>query len=132
MRVVLWDTRTLDASKDFAGGFGVGKYPGGPRLRDKLIRYFFTRDRRPVALVFAHLVAIFRQLGHEVAYSEDRIPAGADLYVFCPSLITLDLERRAMARTLAENPILSAGGDRVLGPGRGHGVRAARTGPASA
>ncbi len=40
--------------------------------------------------------------------------------------------RPLVCRTLAENPILSAGGDRVLGPGRGHGVRAARTGPASA
>ena len=24
MHVVLWDTRKLDVSKDFAGGFGVG------------------------------------------------------------------------------------------------------------
>jgi len=103
MHVVLWDTRKLDVSKDFAGGFGVGQYCGGG-LRGRIIRRFYTRDRRPVALLFAHLAAIFRRLGHRVQYREDRAPRGADLYVFCPSLITLDLERRAMARVLAENP----------------------------
>jgi radical SAM superfamily enzyme YgiQ (UPF0313 family) len=109
MRVVLWDTRKLDASKDFAGGFGVGQYPGQGGLRGRLIRHFYTRDHRPVALSFAYLAAIFRRLGHEVEYAEDRLPGGADLYVFCPSLITLHLERQAMARVLAENP-----GARVL------------------
>jgi anaerobic magnesium-protoporphyrin IX monomethyl ester cyclase len=104
MRIVLWDTRKLDASKDFAGGFGVGNYPGGKGLRNKIIRHFYTRDRRPVALLFAHLAAIFRRLGHQVEYTEDHILAGADLYVFSPSLITLHLERQAMARTLAGNP----------------------------
>lgn len=104
MHVVLWDTRKLDASKDFAGGFGVGKYPGGNRFRDKVIRRFYTRDRRPVALMFAHLAAIFRRLGHEVEYVEDRLRSEADLYVFCPSLITLHLERRAIVRLLARNP----------------------------
>lgn len=104
MQVVLWDTRKLDASKDFAGGLGVGQYPGRGGLRGKIIRRFYTRDRRPVALLFAHLAAIFRRLGHRVRYVEDRIVPGADLYVFCPSLITLDLERRAMAAVLAHNP----------------------------
>jgi len=104
MRIVLWDTRKLDASKDFAGGFGVGQYPGHGGVRGKLIRYFYTRDRRPVALLLAHLAAIFKRLGHRVEYTEDRFPAGADLYVFAPSLITLQLERQAMARILAENP----------------------------
>lgn len=104
MRVVLWDTRKLDASKDFAGGFGVGQYPGHGGLRGRIIRHFFTRDRRPVALSFAYLAAIFRRLGHEVEYAEDRLVSGADCYVFCPSLITLDLERQAMAQVRADNP----------------------------
>lgn len=109
MRVVLWDTRKLDASKDFAGGYGVGQYPGHGGIPGRLIRYFYTRDRRPVALNFAYLAAIFRQLGHEVLYAEDRIVPGADLYVFAPSLITLHLERQAIAKVLARNP-----GARVL------------------
>lgn len=104
MQVVLWDTRRLDASKDFAGGFGVGKYPGGRRLSDRIIRRFYTRDRRPVALTFAYLAAVFQRLGHRVQYARDRTAHGADLYVFCPSLITLDIERVAMARVLARQP----------------------------
>ena len=104
MHVVLWDTLKLNASKDFAGGFGVGTHPRLEGIRGRLIRYFFTRDRRPVALLYAHLASVFRQLGHRVRYVVDRIPSGADLYVFCPSLITLRLERRAMARVLARNP----------------------------
>jgi len=109
MRVVLWDTRKLDASKDFAGGYGVGQYPGHGGLRGRLIRFFYTRDRRPVALSFAYLAAIFRRLGHHVEYAEDSLVQGADLYIFSPSLITLHLERQAMAKVLAQNP-----GARVL------------------
>ncbi len=105
MQVVLWDTRRLDASKDFAGGFGVGLYPRGGGLSGAVIRRFYTRDRRPVALVFAHLAAAFRSLGHRVHYCEDRLPRNqADLYVFCPSLITLPLERRTMAQLLGRFP----------------------------
>ncbi len=109
MRVVLWDTRKLDASKDFAGGFGVGQYPGHGGVRGRIIRHFYTRDRRPVALSFAYLAAIFRRLGHEVQYAEDRLVRGADLYVFSPSLITLHLERQAIAKVVEQNP-----GARVL------------------
>jgi hypothetical protein len=104
MRVVLWDTRKLGASKDFAGGYGVGQYPARGGLRDWIIRRFYTRDRRPVALTFAYLAAVFRQLGHRVCYAEDQTPRGADLYVFCPSLITLHLERQAIRRVLADTP----------------------------
>ncbi len=104
MQVVLWDTRKFGVSKDFAGGFGVGQYPGHGGFRGRIIRRFYTRDRRPVALLFGHLASIFRRLGYEVRYTEDRIPGGADLYVFCPSLITLNLERRAMASLLAQKP----------------------------
>ena len=59
MQVVLWDTRKSDVSKDFAGGFGVGQYPVRPGLRNGIIRYFYKRDRRPVALLLAHLAAAF-------------------------------------------------------------------------
>ncbi len=105
MQVVLWDTRKLDASKDFAGGFGIGLYPRGGGVRNAIIRRFYTRDRRPVALVFAHLAAAMRSLGHRVDYCEDRLPRRqADFYIFCPSLITLPLERRAMAQLLERFP----------------------------
>ena len=110
MNVLLWDTRQLDVSKDFAGGFGIGMYrgPGGPR--DAIVRWFYRRDRRPAALLFAHLAAVFARLGHRVKYLVDQPPptrstgCPADLYVFNPSLITLDLERRVIARLLAEEP----------------------------
>lgn len=104
MRIVLWDTRQADASKDFAGGYGVGQYHGRGGLGGKLIRRLYKRDRRPVALVFAHLAAIFRRLGHAVEYSEDRVPTGADLYVFHPSLVSLPLEVRAMQTALRQTP----------------------------
>jgi tRNA A37 methylthiotransferase MiaB len=104
MRVVLWDTRKLDVAKDFAGGYGVGQFPGNGGIGGRIIRHFFKRDYRPVALIFAHLAAIFRDLGHTVEYSLDRVPPGADLYVFNPSLITLSLERQAIARALAISP----------------------------
>lgn len=104
MRVVLWDTRKRDASKDFAGGYGVGQYPGGRTVRSKFIRWLFKRDRRPTALNFAYMAAIFRGLGHQVEYAEDRIPGDADLYVFNPSLVTIHLERKAIRAALADNP----------------------------
>jgi anaerobic magnesium-protoporphyrin IX monomethyl ester cyclase len=104
MRVVLWDTRKLDVAKDFAGGFGVGQFPGNGGFLGRVVRHYFKRDRRPVALVFAYLAAIFRSLGHQVEYALDRVPPGADLYVFNPSLITVPLERQAMARALAATP----------------------------
>ncbi len=104
MHIVLWDTRRLDASKDFAGGFGVGYYPGRGGLRGRIIRRYYTRDHRPVALLYAHLAAVFGRLGHRVEYAEDRIPGGADLYVFVPSLITLELERRTIAELKSRHP----------------------------
>jgi anaerobic magnesium-protoporphyrin IX monomethyl ester cyclase len=109
MNVLLWDTRQRDVSKDFAGGFGVGMYHGRHGLRDRVIRWFYRRDQRPAALLYAYLAAVFARLGHQVKYVVDRPrPAsgcrGADLYVFNPSLITLDLERQVIARLLAEEP----------------------------
>jgi radical SAM superfamily enzyme YgiQ (UPF0313 family) len=106
---MLWDTRRNDISKDFAGGFGVGMYrtKGGPR--DAIVRWFYRRDRRPVALVYAYLAAAFARLGHQAKYVVDRPPRGADLYVFNPSLITLDLEREVIRQLLADEP-----GARVL------------------
>ena len=93
MHVVLWDTRKLDVSKDFAGGFGVGQYHGKGGVLGWIVRRYYRRDHRPVALAFAYLAAIFRKLGHRVEYAEDDLTTGADLYVFNPSLITLELER---------------------------------------
>ncbi|MGA2032441.1 MAG: radical SAM protein [Thermoguttaceae bacterium] len=104
MRVVLWDTRKLDVSKDFAGGFGIGQYPGHGGLRGRIIRRFFKRDYRPAALLFAYLAAVFSRLGHRVEYAEDRLPTDADLYVFFPALITLPLERQKIQWLLAQNP----------------------------
>ncbi len=104
MHVVLWDTRQLDVAKDFAGGFGIGQYPGFGGFRGQVVRWGFKRDRRPVALNFAYMAAIFAKLGHTVEYAEDRIPTGADLYVFNPSLITLALEIAAIREVLAKNP----------------------------
>ena len=104
MRVVLWDTRELDVAKDFAGGFGVGQYPGRGGIGGFVIRRFYKRDYRPVALLFAYLAAIFRDLGHKVEYALERVPTGADLYVFNPSLITLSLERTAIRRALEAAP----------------------------
>lgn len=104
MRVVLWDTRKLDVAKDFAGGYGVGQFPGNGGIGGRIVRHYYKRDTRPVALVFAYLAAIFSRLGHSVQYVLDRVPPGADLYVFNPSLITLALERQAIARALASTP----------------------------
>jgi radical SAM superfamily enzyme YgiQ (UPF0313 family) len=104
MHITLWDTRQLDVSKDFAGGYGVGQHPGTGGFRGRIIRRFFTRDRRPTALVYPYLAAIFRKLGHTVEYAQDRLPLGSDLYVFSPSLVSLAVERKAIAETLAKNP----------------------------
>ena len=58
MRVVLWDTRKLDVAKDFAGGYGVGQFPGGGGIGGRIVRHFFKRDYRPTALVDIRLVAL--------------------------------------------------------------------------
>jgi radical SAM superfamily enzyme YgiQ (UPF0313 family) len=108
MQIVLWNTRPRDAAKDAAAGFGAGFLPGRTGWRGGLVR-LLPRDRPPVPLVFAHLSAIFRRLGHEVCYVEDRLPPGADLYVFCPSLATIPRERRAMGRLMGQT-----GSPRVL------------------
>jgi radical SAM superfamily enzyme YgiQ (UPF0313 family) len=104
MHITLCDTRQHDVSKDFAGGFGVGQHPGTGGVRGWIIRRFFTRDRRPTALIFAYLAAIFQELGHTVEYAEDRLPEKSDLYVFCPSLVTLALERQTILDLLKKNP----------------------------
>lgn len=104
MQVILWDTRKLDASKDFAGGYGVGQYHGLGGPRGWLIRRMYKRDYRPVSLNFAYLGAIFRKLGHEVSFVEDGSPPPADLYVFNPSLITLDIERKTIQQVRTKYP----------------------------
>lgn len=104
MKVVLWDTRQRDVSKDFAGGFGVGQYHGHGGWRGWIIRRLYKRDYRPAALVFAYLAAVFRSLGHHVRYVLDDLPPDADLYIFNPSLITLDVERTAIQRLRSVAP----------------------------
>jgi radical SAM superfamily enzyme YgiQ (UPF0313 family) len=104
MLVCLWDTRQRGVSKDFAGGFGVGMFPGGRNLRQRLVRWGYRRDYRPVALNFAYLAAIFRRLGHRVEYCVDRTPPDADLYVFNPALQTIDLEQAAIQSVLRQSP----------------------------
>lgn len=104
MRIALWDTRRLEASKDFAGGMGVGIYSGRGGLRGRIVRHFYRRDRRPVALLWAYLAAVFRRLGHEVEYLEDRPARGFDLYVFCPALMTLAHEIDVIRRLRAAEP----------------------------
>ena len=63
MHVVLWDTRKRDVSKDFAGGFGVGQYPGHGGWRGWIIRRFFTRDRRPVSFALCSFGGDFSPFG---------------------------------------------------------------------
>ena len=50
MHIVLWDTRKLDVSKDFAGGYGVGQYHGRGGPLGQFVRYMYKRDYRPPAL----------------------------------------------------------------------------------
>ena len=104
MNILLWDTRQRDVSKDFAGGFVVVMYRGQGGPRDRIVRWFYRRERRPAALLYAYLAAAFTRLGHQVRYVVDQPPRGADLYVFNPSLITMDLERQVIARLKAEEP----------------------------
>jgi radical SAM superfamily enzyme YgiQ (UPF0313 family) len=104
MNILLWDTRQRDVSKDFAGGFGVGMYRGQGGPRDRIVRWFYRRDHRPAALLYAYLASAFARLGHQVQYVVDQPPCGADVYVFNPSLITLDLERQVIARLRADEP----------------------------
>ena len=104
MHVVLWDTQKNDVQKDYAGGMGTGLFRGGGRFGDWLISRGYRRDRRPVALNFAYLAGILKELGHTVEYVLDRAAAGADLYIFNPALLTLDLEHQAMQEILAKRP----------------------------
>ena len=104
MQVIFWDTRKLNVCKDSAGGFGVGRYPGRRGSRRATAALNYGRHCRPVAMIFANLAAIFRRLGHSVEYVTDRIRVGADLHVFCPSLITLQLEQATIIRLLARQP----------------------------
>jgi len=104
MQVVLWDTRNLGGAKDSAGGFGVGPWVGTGGLGDRLLARLLSERRRPPPLLLAHLAAVFRLLGHRVRYVVDRVPPRADLYVFCPSLVSLPRDRAAAAAVLARQP----------------------------
>jgi hypothetical protein len=82
---------------------GVGMFPGRGGLRGRLVRHWYRRDYRPVAMAFAYLGAIFKQLGHDVDYVEDELPT-ADVFVFHPSLLTLAIERETMEQINRTQP----------------------------
>ena len=105
MNVVLWDTRRNNAQKDFAGGMGVGMHPGTGGIRGKIIRQMYLRDYRPTPLNFAYLVAVIKRLGHTPIYSLDQTnPPTADVYIFNPALVTLDIEIEAIKSVRKHNP----------------------------
>lgn len=105
MNVVLWDTRRNNAQKDFAGGMGVGMHPGTGGIRGKIIRQMYLRDYRPTPLNFAYLVAVIKKLGHTPIYSLDQQnPPTADVYIFNPALVTLDVEIEAIRNVRSRNP----------------------------
>ena len=105
MNVVLWDTRRNNAQKDFAGGMGVGMHPGTGGIRGKIIRQMYLRDYRPTPLNFAYLVAVIKRLGHTPIYSLDQQnPPTADVYIFNPALVTLDIEIEAIKHVRSRNP----------------------------
>jgi anaerobic magnesium-protoporphyrin IX monomethyl ester cyclase len=104
MHVCLWDTRRGGISKDFAGGYGVGMFSGGSNLRQRLVRWAYCRDRRPTALNFAYLAAIFRRKGYSVEYCIDSLPSDADIFVFNPALQTIDVEKTAIREVLMRRP----------------------------
>lgn len=103
MKVCLWDTRKNDVQKDFAGGMGVGMPTGAGGKRSRFIRHMYKRDFRPTALNFAYLAAVLKKLGQEVEYSLDEIPP-ADVYLFNPALLTLDLEMKTIQEVSSRYP----------------------------
>lgn len=103
MKIVLWDTRHNDAQKDFAGGMGVGMHPGSGGVRGRIIRMMYQRDCRPVAMNFAYLSAIFKQMGHQVQYAVDRAETG-DAFIFNPALMTAEIERNRIAEIRKNHP----------------------------
>ena len=103
MNVCLWDTRRNQVQKDFAGGMGVGMPEKTGGLRENFIRRMYLRDYRPTALNFAYLVAVLKQLGHDVSYSLDAI-VPADVHIFNPALLTLDLEIETIRQIAAKQP----------------------------
>ena len=106
MNIVLWDTRRNHAQKDFAGGMGVGMPQSDGGLRGKIVQRMYLRDYRPTALNFAYLVAVIKKLGHTPIYVLDQEnPPTADVYIFNPVLMTLEIELEAIRRVRSRNPI---------------------------
>jgi radical SAM superfamily enzyme YgiQ (UPF0313 family) len=103
MKVCLWDTRRNDVQKDFAGGMGVGMPTGAGGKRSQFIRRMYKRDFRPTALNFAYLVAVLKQLGLSVDYCLDEIRS-ADVYIFNPALLTLDMEMKKIEEIATKYP----------------------------
>ena len=103
LKVAMWDTRRNDVQKDFAGGMGVGMHPGGGGMKGRIVRMMYQRDYRPVAMNFAYIGAVCKKLGHRVVYLEDRL-VRADVYIFNPSLLTIEFERQAITQVLMKYP----------------------------
>ena len=76
---------------------------GAGGLRSRFIRRMYKRDFRPTALNFAYLVAVLKQLGLEVEYSLDEVKP-ADVFIFNPALLTLDLEMRTIEQVAKRFP----------------------------
>lgn len=103
MKVCLWDTRRNNVQKDFAGGMGVGMPTRTGDVRGNFIRRMYLRDYRPTALNFAYMVAVLKQLGHDVHYSLDTV-IDADVHIFNPALLTLDAEIEVMQEIMSSQP----------------------------
>jgi len=101
MDIVLWDRRARRVVKEAAGGFGAVGHVSLGGIHGLVLDYLAGRDRAPAPLIFAILAGVFRRLGHHVRYLPDCLPPRADAYVFCPSLPTVDVERRMAERLLA-------------------------------
>jgi hypothetical protein len=98
MRILLWDMMVSEVAKESAGGMGIRRHQSTRH------RFFSSRKSSPVALIWARLAAIFKRLGHTVAYQDDSLAREADLYVFCPSLISFDKECETIDRLLRLKP----------------------------
>ena len=77
--VVLWDTRKLDVSKDFAGGFGIGQYSGDGTLPQPHDPPFLHARRRPVGVAVRLSGGDFRPAGTPRRVCRRPLPADADL-----------------------------------------------------
>ncbi len=80
-----------------------GQYHGFGGFRGSRDPLAYKRDKRPVALNYSYLAAIFAKArAHRGGTPKIMSPPGLILYVFNPSLITLHLELAAIREVLAK------------------------------